>query len=309
MIRSLLAPIASIAMSLVCACGVHATAVTPAGKDETVAADRLAWLATCKDWDDWDKPAPPWRIHGNTWYVGTCGITAILITGSAGSVLIDTGTEKGARVVARNIRALGIRMSNVRLLLNSHEHLDHVGGTAWMQQRTGALVVTSPEAASVLASGIPDAADPQFGLLEPFPAVRIDQVLYPDESVQLGDIRLVPVETPGHTPGALSWQWRSCDGNDCRWIVYADSLSPVSRDGYRYSDHAWMVAKFRAGIARLAALDCDIVLTPHPSSSDMPTRMADAAGLDDPDGCKTYAASIARRLDARIAKEADGGMP
>src|SRR5215213_289017 len=66
-----------------------------------------AFAAACKDWDDWDKPAPPVRIHGNTYLVGTCGIAAVLITGSEGHILIDAGTEKGADLIAGNIRALG----------------------------------------------------------------------------------------------------------------------------------------------------------------------------------------------------------
>ena len=82
---------------------------------------------------------------------------------------------------------------------------------------------------------------------------------------------LTAVATPGHTPGALTWHWGSCDGGVCRQIVYADSLTPVSRDNYRFSDHPAYLAAYRASIAKVAALDCDILLTPHPSASNMPT--------------------------------------
>src|SRR6185369_13896604 len=78
-----------------------------------------AFAAACKDWDDWDKPAPPVGIFGNTYLVGTCGISAILITGSAGDILIDGGTEAGADLIAANIRGLGFRLSDVKILLNS----------------------------------------------------------------------------------------------------------------------------------------------------------------------------------------------
>ena len=53
-----------------------------------------AIAAACRDSDDWNKPAPPVRIHANTFFVGTCGISSILITGSAGHILIDGGTEE-----------------------------------------------------------------------------------------------------------------------------------------------------------------------------------------------------------------------
>ena len=93
------------------------------------------------------------RIHANTYLVGTCGISAILVTGSDGHVLIDGGTEKGAEVIAANIRALGFKLEDIRYLLHSHEHLDHVGGTARLQQLTGATLVASAPAATVFATG------------------------------------------------------------------------------------------------------------------------------------------------------------
>ncbi len=69
------------------------------------------WVNTCVDWDDWDKPSPPFRIFGNSYYVGTCGIAAILITSSDGHILIDGGTEAGADIIAENIKDLGFCFS------------------------------------------------------------------------------------------------------------------------------------------------------------------------------------------------------
>ncbi len=107
----------------------------------------------CKDWDDWDKPAPPVRIHGNTYLVGTCGIASILITGDEGDILIDGGTEAGADLIAANIRELGFNVRDVRIMLHSHEHFDHVGGIARLQRLSGAQLVASRAAAEVLADG------------------------------------------------------------------------------------------------------------------------------------------------------------
>ena len=121
------------------------------------------WAATCGDSTDWDKPAPPVRIHANTYLVGTCGISAILITGSDGHVLIDGGTEQGAELLAANVRALGFRLRDIRYLLHSHEHLDHVGGTARLQQLTGAALVASAPARPALSTGIATPDDPQVG--------------------------------------------------------------------------------------------------------------------------------------------------
>ena len=258
---------------------------------------------TCKDWDDWDKPAPPVRIHGNTYLVGTCGIASILITGDAGDILIDGGTEAGADLIASNIRKLGFNVRDVRILLHSHEHLDHVGGIARLQRLSGAQLVASRAAADVFRTGAAGAGDPQAGMQKPFPAARVDRIIEDGGNVRLGNLSLTAVAAPGHTPGALSWHWVSCDGGVCRSIVYADSLTPVSRDNYRFSDHPDSLAGFRASIARIAALDCDILLTPHPSASNLVRRLG-RAKVEDPAACRDYAAALTRQLDERLAKEA-----
>ena len=115
---------------------------------------------------------------------------------------------------------------------------------------------------------------------------------------------LTAVATPGHTPGALTWHWGSCDGGVCRQIVYADSLTPVSRDNYRFSDHPAYVAAFRASIAKIAALDCDILITPHPSASDMPERLAARRRSRTATPAATMPRGADQALDERLAKEA-----
>lgn len=269
-----------------------------------IATQGPKWAAACKADDGWDTPAPPVRIHGNTYLVGTCGISAILITGSAGHVLIDGGTEAGAEIIAANIRGLGFRLRDIKLLLHSHEHFDHVGGTARLQQLSGATLVASAPAARVFATGAAGPGDPQAGMHKPFPAASVEQIVVDSEQVRLGDLMLTAMATPGHTPGALSWRWVSCEGGVCRTIVYADSLSPVSRDGYRFSDHPAYLAAYRAAIAKVAASPCEIVLTPHPSASAMPERIGRGQTLLGEDGCRAYAAALTSRLDERLAKEA-----
>ena len=262
------------------------------------------WAATCKDFDEWDKPAPPVRIHANTYLVGTCGISSILIAGEDGHVLIDSGTEAGAELVAGNIRQLGFRLGDIKFLLISHEHIDHVGGIARLQQLTGATLVSSAAAEKVLNTGVPSTGDPQAGMHKPFPSAQVGRVVGNGSDVLLGNIRMFAMMTPGHTPGATSWRWESCDGGVCRTMVFADSLSPVSRDDYKFSDHPEYLAAFRASIARIAASPCEILLTPHPSASQMRDRMTGKQPLFDPEGCKNYAAKLTRNLDERLAKEA-----
>src|SRR5688572_1031185 len=97
-----------------------------------LAAEPAEWAAQCGDWDEWDKPAPAFRVHGDTYHVGTCGITAVLVAGPQGDVLLDTGTRNGSSSVLANIRNLGFYQENLRAILTSHEHYDHVGGVFWV---------------------------------------------------------------------------------------------------------------------------------------------------------------------------------
>lgn len=261
---------------------------------------------SCEDWDDWDKPAKPFRIYGSTFYVGTCGISAILIANPEGHFLIDTGTEAGALQVVANIKHLGFDLDEIAVITHSHEHFDHVGGLALLRKLAGATVVASPAAANVLRTGMSDPGDPQHGMHDPMMPVMVGRTISDGESLENEMGRITAIFTPGHTPGALSWQWEDCEkGARCKSIVYADSMSPVSRDDYRFSDHPDYIAAYRASIARIAALECDILLTPHPSASNMLERAA-SGSFEGGMTCREYAEAIGKRLNDRLAKEAEG---
>lgn len=265
-----------------------------------------AWAEACEDFDEWDKPGPPYRIHGNTYYVGTCGISSILVVSPEGHTLIDSGTEAGAEIVLDNIRALGFDPADVGILLMSHEHFDHIGGMARLQAATGARLVTSPRAAEAMRTGIAVADDPQAGLHPPFAPMADIVTIEDGGEILSGDHEFRAIFTPGHTPGALTWTWRDCDDAGCRSIVYVDSLNPIGRDDYRFSGHPAYLAAFRAGLDKVEALDCDIVLAPHPSAANMRQRATGEAPLIDRNGCKAYVAIARERLEQRLAKERDG---
>lgn len=275
--------------------------------DAQHSSDIVRFASECEPWDDWNKPAKPFRIHGNTYYVGTCGIAAILITADEGHVLIDTGTEQGADVALANIRALGFDPADIRILLASHEHFDHVGGMAKMQAATGGEVIFSEIGINVLANGTDHPEDPQFEMHPPMQRITHGMPYYYANAPELlARFGIAPYLTPGHTPGAMSWSWQSCDSAGiCKTIVYADSLSPVSHDNYKFSDHPEYVQSYRDGIARIADLECDILLTPHPSHS----KMIERAGTGTFEGgvtCADYAAGKTRDLNARLEREAGG---
>lgn len=263
------------------------------------------WASSCEGKDmEWDAPAPPVRVHGNTYMVGTCGISALLITGEDGHILVDGGTERSGDAVAANIARLGFDIRQVRYILTSHEHHDHLGALAKLRQLSGAQIVTSAAAAHVIATGQPNEDDPQFATFTSFPTAPVGRIVGNGDQVRLRDLMVEAIATPGHTSGAMSWRWMSCEGGVCRMIVYADSLTPVSSDKYRFSDHPEVVARFRESIARIAASPCDILLTPHPMASKMRERFAQGKMLLDMDGCTAFAAQKSEALDARLAKEA-----
>lgn len=255
-------------------------------------------LATaCTGRDGWSDAAPPARIHGNTYYVGTCGITVLLVTSPKGHVLIDGATDEAASSILNNIRTLGFDPRDIRYLVGSHEHVDHMGGFAALKAATGAKLLVSAAARAVVESGRTDADDPQVGVIPDMRPVAVDGIL--TKTV----LSLTPHATPGHTSGGTSWTWRSCERGACVTFAYVDSLSSASADGYRFTDHPERVAPFRATFDRVAALPCDIVVTPHPGASDLFERLRGAKPLIADGGCRTLVTAMRQRLDDRLAKE------
>jgi metallo-beta-lactamase class B len=288
-------------LSLLVACA-PATA-----QDELPAGTPLEdFFVQCDQKDGWSDPAPPIRLYGNVYDVGTCGIVVLLIAGDQGHVLIDSGPADAAALVMANIRALGFAPDDVQWIVTSHEHHDHVGGVAELQARTGARVAASTAARRQLETGVADPADPQAGIHDIFPGIRVDRVMQDGEELALGTLRLTMHATPGHAPGSTSWSWRACEGEDCRLVAFADSVTAVSADDYRFSEHPDYVARFREALDAIDAIDCDLVLTPHPGASTLYERLAGDAPLTDPGACRNYAAWGRAQLDARLAREAGG---
>ncbi|MBB6064656.1 subclass B3 metallo-beta-lactamase [Pseudoxanthomonas broegbernensis] len=271
--------------------------------------------ARCPADAGWDTPSAPHHIHGDTWYVGTCGITALLLASPEGHVLLDGGTAQGAALIEANIRALGFDLRDVRYIAGSHEHFDHAGGIAALQQASGATVVARAPAAEVLRRGRSGRDDPQYGVLEAFaPLPGEVRPIADGQVLELGPLRLTAHATPGHTLGSTSWTWRSCEGRECLDIAYADSLTAISDDDWRFGDeeaHPGYLAAFRRSLDTVAALPCDILITPHPSASGLLSRIGTDADqpLAAPGACRAYADKARARLDRRLAEEEAAAPP
>jgi metallo-beta-lactamase class B len=260
----------------------------------------------CPSCAEWNAPQPPFRIHGNTYYVGTRGLAALLITGAQGHVLIDGGLPNTALLILESVRALGFAATDIKLILNSHAHYDHAGGIRALQIASGAGVVMSEASASAVERGKAVQDDPQHAIAFDFPAVpEVTRVAH-GESVGVGPLTLTTYLTAGHAPGGTTWSWESCESGRCLTIVYADSQTPVSAEGFRFTGSG-AAAAFERGFARLEGLRCDLLITPHPGASAFWERIeAGEAKLIDAEGCRRYAAAgrrqLARRLEAEAAR-------
>jgi metallo-beta-lactamase class B len=282
-----------------------AAAKQPAADDEN--------HLNCDNCEDWNQPQAPFNIYGNTWYVGPRGLSAILVTGPEGHVLLDGALPQSAAQIEANIEALGFHIRDVKLIVNSHEHFDHAGGIAALQRASGAMVAASAAGVRALRQGMAGNDDPQFDAASPrhFPKVRRWREVVDGQTLRVGPVAVTAHATPGHTPGATTWTWTSCEAGVCRAVVYADSLNPMSSDGFRFSGgngHPDVSARFAASIATLAALPCDIVLSTHPGASDTMEKQAEKTATRNPfvapGSCRDYAAMAAKKLKARLAGEA-----
>jgi metallo-beta-lactamase class B len=268
----------------------------------------------CDDCAAWNKPRTPFKLYGNTYYVGTDGLSSILIAGDAGHILLDGGLEQSAPLIDANIRALGFKTQDIKLIVNSHGHFDHAGGISALQRLTGAAVAASASGAAALGNGINTPDDPQAGFpkaFNAFPPVKNIRVIKDGEVQRVGALAVTPHFTPGHAPGSTTWTWQSCEGQKCLNMVYADSISAVSAPGFKFTAQPALIAQLRKSIARVGELPCDVMVSTHPGFTEIDAKLKrraemNGAGADpfiDPQLCRAYAASAMKGLEARLAEE------
>ena len=268
----------------------------------------------CDDCAEWNRPQPAFKIFGNTYFVGTAGLSSVLVVSTDGLVLIDGALPQSAPSIDANIRALGFNPADIKLILSGHTHYDHAGGLHALQQYTGAPVVTGMAGVPALQNGHPTADDPQVGFaLNAFPPVQNVRGVRDGEVLRVGDVALTAHATPGHTPGGTTWTWRSCEGSRCLSMVYADSLTAISAPGFRFTGdatHPSIVDSFRRSITSVGELPCDVMITAHPGAGHLFEKLK--TNHDHPDGpnafiepgaCRQLAAEALKVLDARVAEE------
>jgi metallo-beta-lactamase class B len=270
-----------------------------------VAAPLLAQVLTQRQ--RWNEPQKPFKVFGNTWWVGTHGIGSALITSPEGHILIDGGLPESVPQIVSSIRAAGFDIKDVKLIVNSHVHYDHAGGIAELQRLSGARVVASESSAKVLRDGASGTDDPQYGQIDPIAKVKVSGIVNDGGQQSVGKLQITAHMTGGHTPGGTSWSWRSCEDSRCLNLVYADSLNAVSATGFRFTDSP-LLQTFRKGFATLETLPCDILLAAHPAPAQVFENLAaresgKADAFVDNTACKRYVEAARKTLETRLASE------
>lgn len=269
----------------------------------------------CSSCDEWNMPIEGFKVYGDTYYVGTAGLSALLITSPEGHILLDGGLSQSAPLIEANIRKLGFKLTDVKLILNSHAHYDHAAGIAALQRASGATVVSSASGADGFARGnaVPDDPQAGFGVADnAFPAVKNVRVVRDKDVVRVGPLAVQMHDTAGHTPGSTTWTWQSCVDGKCLNMVYADSILAVAAPGFRFTGDGKtpsLVDRFRKSITTVGELPCDIMITTHPMATGLAGKLKKRAAKPatdpfiDPQACRVLAANAMKALETRVAEE------
>ena len=178
------------------------------------------------------KVDPAFKVIGNTYSIGTNSSTSYLIKTSEGLILMDATFANTAPGLAENIKKLGFNTADIKVLLGSHSHGDHVGGMAYFQKLApNAKLYVMDADAPIVEKGVRDRSG-QGWSVEP---VKVAKVVQDGEKITLGDVTVIAYKTAGHTPGATSYEWKTTEGGKTYSIVLVGSQQVAEKlipEGY-----------------------------------------------------------------------------
>jgi metallo-beta-lactamase class B len=211
-----------------------------------------------------NKQFPPHKIIGNVYYVGTEMLGSFLVTTAQGHILINTDYERNNAVIRDSISKLGFKPEDIKIILGSHAHGDHMEGDALMKQQTGAQVMAMAEDVAALQAMRPG------GKEHP-----VDRTLHDGEQVKLGDMTLTALLTPGHTNGCTTWTFKVQDGGRSYDVLIIGSMGV--NNGTNLAGDPAKVAQYRQGFKVLHAQHVDVPLGSHPAMYLMTEKYAKLA--------------------------------
>jgi metallo-beta-lactamase class B len=260
----------------------------------------------------WAKPTPPTHIVGPIYYVGTSDLGVYLITTPAGHILLDGALAESAPRIEASIRTLGFKVEDIKILLITQAHFDHVASLAHFKQKTGAELRVMKGDDGILASG--GKTDYLFANLPAahFAPVKADRILADGDTVTLGGVTLTARLTPGHTPGTTTWLTTVADKGRSYKVVFpgSTSVNPGTRLVVNPS-YPGIADDFRRTFGILESLTPDIFLAAHASFFDLEGKRAKAgkegaAAYVDPEGYKRLHAAKKAAFEELVAKEQGG---
>jgi metallo-beta-lactamase class B len=271
-----------------------------------------ACCAVAQQPDEWTRPFPPFRIAGNLYYVGTYDLASYLIVTPAGNILINTGLAGSVSQIRSNIATLGFQFSDIRLLLVTHAHWDHVSALAEIKRLTGARMAATEAEAPLLESG--GKTDFRFGEDSSawFQPVQVDEKLRDGQKVGLGGMELTVHLHPGHTRGAASYEFTVEDGGRGYRVLIANlpSINPGVKllDNPKYPA---IMADYAHTIATLKDLHPEIFLASHASQFELhrkyqPGDTYQPNRFVDPAGYRAAVDGLQKAFDAQVARERAG---
>jgi metallo-beta-lactamase class B len=205
--------------------------------------------------DQQNKQFPPHKIIGNLYYVGTESLASFLVATPEGLILINSDYEPTVPVIRSSVEKLGFRFSDIKILLGSHAHADHMQGDALVKELTGATVMAMEQDVLALRAMTPGN--------KPHP---IDRILHDGDEVTLGGSTLVAHLTPGHTRGCTTWTMKVADRGKSYDVVIIGSVGV--NPGFKLvnnPDVPQIADEYKHAFQVLRALPCDIPLGSHPA--------------------------------------------
>lgn len=255
----------------------------------------------------------PFRMIGNIHWVGHSQVGAFLITTSEGHILMDSTSTKDWPWVRENIEKLGFKMRDIKILLNSHPHEEHMGGMAMMKELTGAkLIVSEPTAAEMAVGGRTDFREDGS---EQYKPVKADQTVRHGETIGFGGITLTAHLTPGHTRGGTTWTMEVEDGGKRYNAVFLSGMSPAGVDRaplLKNTKYPGIKSDFELAFKRLEALRCDVFLYPRAPTIKLDEKQArlnkgeQPNPFIDPEGCRAYLVEYQKRFQDQLKQELGG---
>ncbi|HET7434358.1 MAG TPA: subclass B3 metallo-beta-lactamase [Thermoanaerobaculia bacterium] len=249
----------------------------------------------------WTRAVEPVHIAGPIYYVGTEELGAYLIAGDEGLILLDVPLDTNAELVLRNVRTLGFDPKQIRILLNSHAHLDHIGGFARVQKETGAKIYLSAKDAALAARGGKN--DFAFGDTILYPPVKADHIVRDGDTIRLGNLTMTALLTPGHTQGCTTWRTTIKDHGKPLDVVFLCSVTAPGYTLVNNEKYPTIFADYRASFTRLRRLDPDIFLANHAAFFDLADKRANKKPFIARGEFRTYLDEAWKELEAQEAKQ------